>query len=392
MATVSLINKVKYSKTLYTAYFYVGTFAIRFLKLFLKKDDNLIIYNSYGGQRYDDSPKVIYDLMIKDDRFNNCKIVWAFVEPEKFDIPRGRKTKVDTLQYYITLLRARIWITNTAMTRGLDFKGINSFVFNTWHGTPIKKLGADMKESKNAFIPKSKTKLADLLLAQGQYDKEIYARCYNLPLQNIKILGLPRNDELQNDSGAGRINEIKNKLGIYNKRVILYAPTFREYEREGSNCIMSLPVNFEKWESLLGGEYVLLLRAHHEVVKLMNVKENGFIKNVSSYTELNELMIVSDILISDYSSIFFDYSILNRPMFSFSYDYEKYNEERGLYFDIRKELQCMDLNNEDKLLDAIIHMNEEERVSITKDFRKKYVQAYGDAGRKSLDIIHSLLN
>lgn len=392
MASLSLINRVKYSRTLYSVYFYLGSALIRLLKLFLREDGSLIIFNSYGGQRFDDSPKVIYDLIIEDDRFKKYKLVWAFTNPEKYNISQGRIVKVDTLRYYITLLRARIWITNTAMNRGLDFTGINSFIFNTWHGTPIKMLGADMRESKNAFVPKSKNKLADILLAQGEYDKAIYSKCFNLPQKNIRILGLPRNDELSNNNGKDRVANIKKKLGLPNKKIILYAPTFREYEKDGVNCVMSLPIDFEKWERILGEEYILLLRAHHEVVKVMNIKENAFIKNVSSYSDLNELMMVSDILISDYSSIFFDYSILGKPMFSFSYDYDKYNEERGLYFDIRKDLKCMNLNTEANMLDAIQQMDENERAQITKDFRNKYVQAFGEAGKKSIDIVYAVLN
>lgn len=392
MASLSLINRVKYSRTLYSVYFYLGSALIRLLKLFLREDGSLIIFNSYGGQRFDDSPKVIYDLIIEDDRFKKYKLVWAFTNPEKYNISQGRIVKVDTLRYYITLLRARIWITNTAMNRGLDFTGINSFIFNTWHGTPIKMLGADMRESKNAFVPKSKNKLADILLAQGEYDKAIYSKCFNLPQENIRILGLPRNDELSNNNGKDRVANIKKKLGLPNKKIILYAPTFREYEKDGVNCVMSLPIDFEKWERILGEEYILLLRAHHEVVKVMNIKENAFIKNVSSYSDLNELMMVSDILISDYSSIFFDYSILGKPMFSFSYDYDKYNEERGLYFDIRKDLKCMNLNTEANMLDAIQQMDENERAQITKDFRNKYVQAFGEAGKKSIDIVYAVLN
>lgn len=253
-------------------------------------------------------------------------------------------------------------------------------------------LGADMRESKNAFVPKSKNKLADILLAQGEYDKAIYSKCFNLPQENIRILGLPRNDELSNNNGKDRVANIKKKLGLPNKKIILYAPTFREYEKDGVNCVMSLPIDFEKWERILGEEYILLLRAHHEVVKVMNIKENAFIKNVSSYSDLNELMMVSDILISDYSSIFFDYSILGKPMFSFSYDYDKYNEERGLYFDIRKDLKCMNLNTEANMLDAIQQMDENERAQITKDFRNKYVQAFGEAGKKSIDIVYAVLN
>ena len=81
MAAISLINKVKYSKTLYFLYFHIGNFIIRVLRFFLKKDKELIVFSSFGGRRFDDSPKVIYDLMIKDRRFSEYKVVWSFIDP-----------------------------------------------------------------------------------------------------------------------------------------------------------------------------------------------------------------------------------------------------------------------------------------------------------------------
>ena len=122
MASLSLINRVKYSKRIYLAYYYLGSFAIRLLRLFVKKDPRLIVFSSFGGRKYDDSPKCIYEQMIKDARFDDYKIVWAFMYPEKYDIPRGKKVKTDTFAYYKTLLKARCWITNSTMERGLSFK------------------------------------------------------------------------------------------------------------------------------------------------------------------------------------------------------------------------------------------------------------------------------
>jgi len=231
------------------------------------------------------------------------------------------------------------------------------------------------------------------LIAQGEYDRAIFSRCFEMPITSIKVIGLPRNDELLPKKSILRVKELREKLGIpEGKKVILYAPTFREYEKDGSNCILSLPINLIKWQQKLGNKYVLLLRAHHEVVKLMNINENDFMKNVSNYPNLNELMIASDILISDYSSIYFDFSIQAKPMICFAYDYEKYKKERGLYFDIRKELHDEEIKSEDDLINALLNINIEDRVKITEAFRDKYIQAYGDAGKKSLDLIYASIH
>lgn len=393
MASLSIINKVKYSPWLYNLYYYCGSIGIKVLRLFIKKDSRLIIFSSYGGRKYDDSPKCIYEQMIRDSRFDSFHITWAFMNPEKYEIPRGNKVKADTLAYFTLLLKAKCWITNTTMERGLNISNKGVYYFNAWHGTPIKHMGGDIEKSNLTFNTKNTECPYDVFCAQSQYDADIYGRGFKIPSDIIKIIGYPRNDELANNTGNVRIEKIKGKLGIPdNKKVILYAPTFREYTKDDNmNCIIAPPVHFDKWKDYLGNDYVLLFRAHYEVVKVMNVVSDDFVKDVSSYPYLNELMIVSDILISDYSSIFFDYSIMGKPMLCFSYDFDEYQEKRGMYFDIRQELDCMGMETEDVVIDNILNIDMARREVITKCFRDKYVSSYGQATKQSLDLIYNAI-
>ena len=118
----------------------------------------------------------------------------------------------------------------------------------------------------------------------------------------------------------------------------------------------------------------------------MNIQDNEFVKNMSSYPVLNDLMIISDILISDYSSIFFDFSIMEKPMLHFTYDYEKYSSNRGMYFDIRDLINGSD--NEDGLLKIIKNCDNEIEKQKTVDFRNRYVNYYGNAAQQALDFIY----
>ena len=122
------------------------------------------------------------------------------------------------------------------------------------------------------------------------------------------------------------------------------------------------------------------------LIKILNIKDDDFVKDVSHYPYLNDLMIVSDLLISDYSSIFFDYSIQDKPMLCFSYDYEEYREKRGLYFDIREAL-CSNCENEEMLIKEVAELDYPQRIRITQSFRSKFIQEYGSATQKALDII-----
>lgn len=394
MASRSLVSQVKHTAFFYNTYFYLGSMLIRFLKVFVKPNDNLIIFSSFSGKSCDDSPRALYEGMLKDSRFDKYELAWDLRDPQKYNIIRGSKIKTDTLKYYVTLLKARLWITNVSMYRGLDFTGIHSYVFNTWHGSAIKKIGIDVKEGGETFVAKTKQKKGDVMLAQGMYDVEMFSHAYEMPKNQVLTFGLPRNDELVHNNKTDIIKELKAKIGIVSdKKVILYAPTYREYQKDNNkNSIFSLPIHISKWKEKLANDFVILFRAHPDVVKVLNIEENDFVIDVSLYPHVNELMLVSDLLISDYSSIFFDYSILERPMLCFAYDYDRYNKERGVYFDIRKELSSECLSDENTLIDYIINLDWNEGKKIAIAFRNKYVETFGDATKKSLDYLYNVLN
>lgn len=380
-----IINILKKNSLLYKIYYYIGTLIVNIIKLFIKTDNKLILFVSYGGKQYSDSPKVIYEAMCQDPRFKNFDFVWAFQNPSAFDVPgRAKVIKIDTLKYFIISLKARCWITNVVVERTLNYSGKNTFYFCTWHGTPIKTLGSDIKIK--TFYNHFRYKF-DILLAQGPYDVEIFKRAFKLTEENIKLFGLPRNDFLMLATDKEQM-KIKVKLGIpREKKVILYAPTYRD----NHGYVMDKVLNFKKWYEILGDDYVILFRAHSAVNKLININLNfDFIYDVTNYPDLNELMIVSDMLISDYSSIFFDYSILGKPMFCYAYDYEEYNASRGLYFDIRKELLGGSLS-EDELLYLIKNIDTKEAIEKTVRFRDKFISEYGNATRKSIDFIYKKL-
>lgn len=139
------------------------------LKLFVKTDDKLILFNSFAGRKYDDSPKAIYEEMKKDPRFKDYRLVWAFHQPEKYDAPQ--KIKTDSLTYFKTALAARVWVTNSSVERGLNFTGKRTLYFNTWHGTPMKKMRSDINKDSydaNAVDGESKINHDDINTNPGE--------------------------------------------------------------------------------------------------------------------------------------------------------------------------------------------------------------------------------
>lgn len=381
-----LLPIIKYSKGIYKTYYFIGSISLKVLGIFVRTDDKLILFTSYGGRKYDDSPKVIYENMIKDNRSKDYKFVWGFQNPDAHNIAVGRKIKTDTIAYFLTALRAKCWITNSSIERGLSFKKKKTFYFNTWHGVPIKKMGSDLSENNSSFKKFGKSDI-DVMCAQGAYDRDIFSRVFCIDKEKFLVSGLPRNDILSCYS-ADEVLKLKQKLSLpLNKKIILYAPTFREYNKDANKrCVIDPPINWKNWEKELGNTYHIIFRAHYEVSKIMNIKNNAFVSDYSAYDNLNELMIVSDILISDYSSIFFDYSIMQKPMLHFTYDYEEYAKKRGMYFDIRNELHGAD--NECELLQILETLDVEEEKKNTNKFKSKYVEEYGTASKKALDCIY----
>lgn len=379
-----LLDYVKNTRLIYLMYFYIGTAILRLLRIFIKPISNNILFVSFGGKKYDDSPKAIFELMRSDIRFKNCNFYWGLANPKSVTIANCKIIKIDTLRYFMTALKCGCWITNSSVTRGLDFKPKKTFYLNTWHGTAIKKIENDTNKDSNMFESKSKEGI-DIMLVQSQYDLNTMMGAFGLSKDKFSVIGYPRNDSLfkyENDS----ISNIKNKLGIpENKKVILYMPTFREYEMEYKQCYFKNPLDLNKWISEMGEMYVLLFRAHYEVRKLLGVLTNDFIIDVSDYYELNDLLIISDILVSDYSSVFFDYSLLHRPMICFAYDYLTYDHKRGLYFDIRNEITSC--STSDELINVIKTLDMGREIKKATSFQKRYVTHFGDSTVKCVDLI-----
>lgn len=378
---------LKNNKQIYRMYYIIGSILLRIIGMFLKTDEHIILFNSFGGKKYDDSPKAIYEAMKKDGRFSNYRLIWAFQNPNELCLPNDLEyVRADTAQFFYYALKAKCWITNSSMERGLTFKKPQTLYLNTWHGTPIKKMGTDVKNSAHAFSAPLTT--VDVMLAQGQYEIDIFHRVFQIDREKFVKTGLPRNDVLVNYTPE-MVCHIKQKLGLpMDKKIILYAPTFREYERDHQRqCTLAIPMDIQCWSEWLSKDYIVLFRAHYEVAAHMNVAQCDLFRDVSSYPSLNDLMIVSDALITDYSSICFDFAIMNKPIYCYAYDYDKYSSERGLYFDLSQEMPLGICSTEQDLLKQIVTIDQAKAINRTQKFRDNYVTVYGDGAKQCCDII-----
>jgi CDP-glycerol glycerophosphotransferase len=352
------------------------------LGIFIRKSERLILINSFAGKKFDDSPRAIYEYIKSERSFDNYDIIWAFDEPSKY--PGIKSVKNDTFAYFITALRAKYWITNSSIERGLKFKSKDTIYINTWHGSPLKKMGIDAPKSSMVY----KTSKYDYLYVQSSYDASVFTRAFGQPEETIFNVGLPRNDELTSVDEK-RVMNIRKKLNIpKNKKVILYAPTFREYSRDSDGYYSRPPLDLSLWKEKLGDKYVILFRAHYEVTKYMNIEDDNFILNVTDYGYLNDLLVIADILVSDYSSMIFDYSILQRPIYCYLYDLAEYTKKRGMYLNIKNELPGRCFEDETELLQKISLTNTNSPDKVIQAFNRKFVNHAGSATKAIKRIVN----
>lgn len=364
---------LKHNIFIQKAYKLVMGFFFRFIGLFIRTDEKLILFNAHG-RKYNDSPKVIFNYILENNKYKDYKCVWALDEPEKYNIPNATKIKMDTITYFMTALKAKYWVSCVNIERGLQFKKKKTIYLNTWHGTPLKLIGNAVSSRKDFNFSS-----VDIFCAAGKYEKEIYKRDFNVREDNLFLTGLPRNDQLYNISKL-KVEEYRKRLNIPpDKKIILYAPTWRDSFDKGKSYSLRLPLDMDYFQNELQDKYVLLLRTHSYTNKVTGINYNEFVRDVSDYPDINDLLIVSDILISDYSATIFDYSILEKPIICFGFDYDEYASERGFYIDLESELPSGVLRNQEEIMNKIKTMNYQIECKKTKLLKKKYLEVGGNA-------------
>lgn len=316
-------------------------------------DEKTFVFSAYNGRGYVCSPKAVYEYMQRTPCFADCHYIWLFDHPENYSfLENNINTKVLKNQSKAceqALHTAKYWIFNF---RALDHwipKKEQCYV-QCWHGTPLKRLGYDISASENAMNSVKEirdkyridTKRFDYLLSPCSFVTEKFTSAWNLKnfgKENVIIeTGYPRNDFLNTFTDKD-VMRAKEKLGLQDckKKIILYAPTWRDNQHDSSlGYTYDNPVDFHLLKEKLQDDYIILFRAHYLVADSFDFDEYaGFVYDVSSIDDINELYIIADVLITDYSSVFFDYAILKRPILFYMYDMEAYRDEiRGFYLDV----------------------------------------------------------
>lgn len=362
------IKKIVRSKKAFAKFLYVHVFLKQPVK------ENWIIFESFFGKNYSDSPKYIYEHLAKNYP-GKYRFIWVINKKTKIPY-KHKEIKRFSIRYYYYLARSKYCVFNGRQPVWMVKRDGNVFL-QTWHGTPLKKLVFDIEDISSA-TPKYKqqvykqSRVWDYLIAPNAFSSETFRRCFMFDKTMLET-GYPRNDILHAPDRDKIAEQIKERLRIpKDKKVILYAPTWRDDEFYAKGQYkFELRLDLDMMRRELGKEYVVLLRTHYFIADSIDVSDlDGFAYNVSKYDDISELYLISDILITDYSSVFFDYANLKRPMLFFTYDLEKYRDVlRGFYFDIEREVPGPLVFTSEEVVDAIKNIEE---------VKKEYSQVYDE--------------
>lgn len=365
----------------------------RYLKQPVK--ENVILFETFMAKNYSDSPKYIYEYIAQNHPEYEC--VWAINDGAK--IPYGAKTvKRFSFQYAYYLAVSKYLVFNVRPP--LWYRKREEQVFlETWHGTPLKRLVFDQEEVTSAS-PKYKQQFYrqrkdwDFLVSANPFSTKTFRSCFLYEGEMLEY-GYPRNDILYWPNKDEIAQQLKEKLGIpKDKKTILYAPTWRDDQHYGSGQYkFELALDLKLMKERLQDDYVVLLRTHHYISDHIDVSGLGdFVINLSSYDDISEIYLISDICITDYSSVFFDYANLKRPILFYTYDFDKYkNQLRGFYIDMNTEVPGPLLYTSEQVVQAIEDIDE-----ITEEYKERYDQFYDrfccyDDGHASEHVAEAML-
>lgn len=355
-----------------------------FLKLPVRK--GTVVFESHLGKQFSDSPRAIYEELLRQGVKFTAIWSYAGARPEGFP-PGAELVKRWSWEYLRALAQAEFWIDNQGYPLRLTKRPEATYI-QTWHGSALKKMGFDSPQ----FRVQTKDRQADYqrvldrfdhFLIRTEHDARTLVPAFRLPESKILRTGYPRNDVLvaardaERKGGARDRGALARELGIpEDRKVLLYAPTFRSNAKGGVRGFEP-PLDFDEFADRFGDRYTLLVRSHYLNSVVLPPSVRGRVIDVTSVHDVNPLYLMADALITDYSSVMFDYALLDRPMLFFAYDYDEYvKDDRGTYFDLIQHAPGPVLRDADALYAALDGLSGVDTEWAHK--RKQFVAEFGE--------------
>ncbi len=362
---------------------------VRLFNLFPIKN-NKIIFSNFSGKGFGDNPKYIFLEL----NSRKCSYDYVWILKNDYDKktlpPNVRYVMYNSIRYFYDMCTAKIWIDNHRKIIDLK-KRKEQFYIQTWHGgIALKKIEKDVENVLDHNYIKQAvhdSKMIDLMISNSEFCSKMYKRAFWYEGEILEC-GSPRNDIFFMKNGTEFKGRIKKKINIpLNKKIALYAPTFRK--DENVDCYN---IDYDKLKMSLknkfGGEWIIALRLHPNISNKsskMNIPKD--VVDVSNYSDVYELLFISDVLLTDYSSIMYEFSLLYKPVFLFASDLNDYLRDRGLYFDYDKLPYPSSFNNE-QLAERIAEFDiDKYKKSVEKFYNTVKIFDKGCASREVSNII-----
>lgn len=343
---------------------------------------NKVVFQSYYGRGYGDNPKYVAEALMETGE--PIDYVWVVNGPDDHKLPENFRTVTfRSFRYIYEMSTARVWVDNSR--KEYCMKKPNQYYMQTWHG------GLSLKKSENMVPDKLSKKYVrmakrdaaqcDVMVSDSDTLTDRYRKFFWYPDGEIIQKGLPRNDRLLTYTAADA-KRIRSELQIDDKcKLFLYAPTFRAdhdlsaYDIDYRRCKQALEKKF-------GGEWKILLRLHPNVFKLSDniTFDPNVVINASYHPDMQELYIIADMLLTDYSSVIFDFLSIERPSLLYASDIAKYREERDYCFDF-SELPFSLCETNDELETEILNFDEQNYLTKIRAFKKQH--GFCDTGESS---------
>lgn len=374
----------------------------RLVYRFIPCQKETILFISFHGRGYSDNPKALHEYISKHPKYQKYRCIFAIKNhrEKNLQIDNAKIIEYFSIPYFFYLARSKYWIANCKLPKYV-LKKPSQIYLQTWHGTPLKKLAHDIVVPEGTTFYRSGMSIEEMrstydddvskynyMISPSAFTTEVFQSAFKIERQRLIETGYPRNDILSNYQNSD-LEAIKAKLNLpSNKKVILYAPTWRDNSFNLKGYTFKLKVDLKKWQKTLGKDYVVIFKPHYLIVNDFDLKSvKDFVYFVDPKEDISSLYLIADILVTDYSSVFFDYAILRRPIYFYMYDLDSYRDElRGFYLDIYQDLPGKVIENEDSLLEKI------SQSEFDYDKLKLFNQRFnnhedGNASKRVLDIL-----
>jgi CDP-glycerol glycerophosphotransferase len=326
---------------------------------------NAVLFESFQGKVIGDSPFDIY-LGLKTAR-PDLQFIWVTAPATK--APAGTTSVAFGSAAYLRALATSKYLVNNSNFPPYFRKAPGQVYLQTWHGTPLKRLGRDIAQNNltKSYLDTMdrEAKAWDYLISPNAFCTDVFPSCFGYSGKILET-GYPRNDKLSTATASER-QRIRESIGVSDSSVtlVMYAPTWRDYSRTATGNWQSVFYLNENLELPEG--FKLIYRGHTNTHEAHKDGEHARFIDVTRYPNITDLYLAADVLITDYSSVMFDYTVTGKPIIFMTPDLERYRVERGFYFDFEAEAPGPILNSQDEVVRALQSLDE-----ISRNYQNKY--------------------